>query len=311
MNEYEIMLHKRRMAQKYKYLYNYFNDKSNLSIIEPQIEFLGFTECNSSNSTHEYYKVNSYTYRCIICGGDKPLDINIEIPYDVLVKIFRSTKDLWYLSRSTCKTIREMSIPHMIKHEIMSPIRGYEIKNISKLEGFKRCYVMSMLKGTHNESIRAYKYTNNTNNNSNNSINNNTITNNYYSSQSSTCKYNGVSWIIPYSTFDRNKICIGRSKFYLSSDVRHCTDNDTKIRIMVDVESRKMIVKYRCHNIFNIYNYDTTIDNMVDKTHKKIIKLSGFIRIYKLYVYITHLSITGDDFNIKSVNELMSYVPSN
>lgn len=79
---------------------------------------ISFNECIE----HCYLK-HQHLYKCINCGQNKELKAtNIKLPDEILTKIFRFDRDLYYLSRMTSKTIRNLSFNDILQHEIIKPI---------------------------------------------------------------------------------------------------------------------------------------------------------------------------------------------
>lgn len=53
------------------------------------------------------------------------------LPSEILLHIFRSNKDVFYLSRMVCKTIRHDCFPYFLQYELLLPIREIEYKNLT------------------------------------------------------------------------------------------------------------------------------------------------------------------------------------
>lgn len=62
-----------------------------------------------------------------------PHNFNITLPDDILIKIFRSNKETYNLSRMVSKPIRNLSLSSILQHEILLPISKEEIMSIVHL----------------------------------------------------------------------------------------------------------------------------------------------------------------------------------
>lgn len=78
---------------------------------------VSFGEC-----TEHCYLKHQHLYKCINCGQNKELkQIDIQLPDEILTKIFRSDPDLYHLSRIVSKNIRNLAFNDILQHEIIKP----------------------------------------------------------------------------------------------------------------------------------------------------------------------------------------------
>ena len=87
----------------------YYEDDSKNNI--PKIMF---RDC--INEKHVFVR-DILLYKCVNCGKENSLDkCDISLPLDILVKIFRTDKSLYYLSRMVSKEIRNGSLSYILQN---------------------------------------------------------------------------------------------------------------------------------------------------------------------------------------------------
>lgn len=95
---------------------------------ETQLPVITFKPCH--NIEHIWMK-HIITYRCINCGIERIITGSVYLPLDILTKILRMSGDLFNISRTICKTIRNASLSDILQHEMTYPLKQKEISILS------------------------------------------------------------------------------------------------------------------------------------------------------------------------------------
>jgi len=134
---FEIIRDLKLKAEYYRYLSIKYDEEYNRQIstgdirdihklhdVDKEKIELPFVKCEDQK--HQYVK-DKILYRCVNCGQENTLEqCNISLPIDIIVKILRSDKSLFHLSRTTSKTIRNKSLTDILQYEMLKPIINNE-----------------------------------------------------------------------------------------------------------------------------------------------------------------------------------------
>lgn len=273
--EYEIMLYKKKMAQYYFKVYNYYNDISirTTDISNIIIEDIEYIECNNN---HLYYSHHE-KYKCINCGKNKELEpITIDIPLDLILKILRSDKELWYTSRSLSTDIRKICVPFIIKNEL------YKIRFL-ELESYDKFFIF--MEGiNYKEDIKEYDEHN-----------------------LSVCESNGhitryIGYYYEYNNIIRRNEKSDFNKI-IGNPIGYSISYFWEFHIYVDNFKLEKIIRHRLENVFNIHITDNTIQKIITDTyHANVSKLQD--EALSMYI-LCNLKALNRDINIDSKQKLL------
>ena len=280
---YEIMLFKKRHARYHLKLSEFYSDPNILSLNTSSICIdKSFIECSDNN--HEYYDHYGKSI-CINCNGEKQLE-PVTIETEILVKILRYDKSLYYASRCISKGVRNASMPYIFQHELKRAIRGYEIHSVPRGD-HNPCYVMSLSPiGRQYNLARVYK-------------------------DIGYRKYIGPN-MITYAGLEYRKKYRGGSSFVTGTAVIPVSSDDKKVQIFVDLATLKTILVRRCEYVFKI-KINALVLNNIDLTANEIHEENLKVLCNEYLVLYKYMNIVSSDrlsilsvFTMDDINKIVS-----
>lgn len=126
MTSFEFERYKKNMSDYHLRCYKFYAGAKHGDIFNEYYKEKKFTA--HKNECEYFY--DQYCMRCVICGKEEPITTKIDFPSELLGKILRSRKDLWFISRSLCKSVRNACTGEIVKNELMRNVKSDGSKTI-------------------------------------------------------------------------------------------------------------------------------------------------------------------------------------